>query len=214
MKSIAPLKFYLFLIALFATGLYSCYKCHKARHYGQQQETRKYLPRLNNGSYFVYRNTADTTDVDTLYVVQNSDTFAFHFAEKQCDGDYFERQNTALVFAKDRDTVTSTINSGTAEDDYAMHGSYKASTLFSYYSVDPAGNILTTTADALKKLPTYSIAGNTYNDVISVTTPVYTIGKQLVVYYAAGIGIIQYDTYDEENAVVTGTYQLVSYSIK
>ena len=162
----------------------------------------------------MFRNTADTTDVDTLYVVQNVDTMLFHFAEKQCDGDYFEQQTTTMVFTKKLDSVVISIHSGTAADDYSMRSNYKPARLFSYYSVDPAGNILSPTSDTLKKLATYTIAGTTYNDVISITTPVYTIGKPVVYYYAAGVGVIQYDTYDEEEASVAGTYQLVSYSIK
>lgn len=204
----------IFVVVLMSLVWGGCYRCHKAHNYRQQQATHKYVPSLKAGSYYVYRNIADPTDQDTLYVVQNSDSMLFHFAEKQCDGDYFEKQLVAMVFAGDRDTVSQEIHSGTGEDDYSMRGMYKGTRVFSYYAVDGAGKILVPYSDTLHQLSSYTVAGNTYSDVIRVISPAYTVHSPVQFYYAAGIGVIQFDTYDQENSAIANTYELVSYSFK
>lgn len=119
-------KIALVALSMLCIALASCYRCHKARHYRQQPGTHKYVPSVKAGSYFVYRNVADATDQDTLYVVQNTDSMVFAYTEKQCDGNYFERQFITMVFAHDRDTVSESIYSGTSEDSYQFHSSMES----------------------------------------------------------------------------------------
>ena len=208
---------YLFPFLAVTIALCACRVCEKAHYYRQHAVTKKYFPALTDKSYFVYRNEIDTMDIDTLYVVHTYDSLLFRFVETKCDGDYYQQQGYSLQWGKQRGSVEVAISS-TRSDQYRLTGTYKNFEIFSNLSVDQSGemSVSNVARDTLVKLPSHTMGGKTYSEVIRISSnTLFTRdGLPRKYYYAPNIGVIQFDAYDKANFGIGGTYQLVAYSIK
>lgn len=206
---------FLFICLLLVFG--ACRICKKAQYYRQNEITKKYFPALSDKSYFVFRNKADTTDIDTFYIGHSYDSLLFQFAETKCDGDYYQQMGYTLQSRKQRGTADVSIYS-TRSDQYHLAGTYMGFELFSNLSTEQSGEISVSNVarDTLSKLPTYAIGATNYSDVICVASnTLYTVdGRPLKYYYAPGIGLIQFDVYDKANNEIGATYQIIAYSLE
>jgi len=205
----------IFIPILAIVLLGSCHRCHKARQYRQQAATGKYQPAVKEGSYFIYRNAIHTTQLDTFKVVHSYDSMLFSFAEAQCDGNYFQQQGFRMDVAGSNDSVNVAIRTTASTDEYSISGRFHEYGIISYYSVS-GGKIEVSNywGDSVTSLQTYTVAGRTYNDVVCISVFQYRTSQSPIKYYfAAGIGLIQFSTYDQEYSQVKDTYELVDYSI-
>ena len=210
MKKLIP------ILLIVAITMGSCgFPCKNAETYRISDITLQYFS-FQEGSYWVYENSSDATDIDTLMLVDRESDFIFDYTEKSCDGDYYENTEYKLFSKRKNNTILSVrIHSNPNYDFYTMRGEYQDLKLTHWIDTEkrqqkfsgvPSGN-------TIEMLDSYTVLNETFMNVIKRTTNYSPYpDKESIYYYAPDIGLIEFSEINEQTDT-RNTYLLKDYKI-
>jgi hypothetical protein len=179
----------------------SC-RCDKEHIYTLTQTSREYFSDFLQGSYWVYENFNDTTDIDTLTLMNRSAGLEFDYTERHCDGDYHEYVNYQLKSSKTNDTFDIKIWTNLNIDGYSIQGKYHNLNLFCLLNLDKSNETFYVNDyfhDILEFYSNYTIKNKTYSDVVRMTFTQFNPpfpDKAPTYYYGRDQGLIEFVIFD------------------
>ena len=190
-------RFLIILLILIA----SCRRCDKEHVYTFVQVSKDYFSDFKDGSYWVFENYDDPTDIDTLTLVNKKTGLNFHYTEDPCDGDYYEYADYQLLSKRTNDTLEVSMTSNGNIDQYWLQGPYHHIGLFCPLTITKNGeafSVNTYAHDTLVHYPTYTVKDKTYNDVVSMTFTQFNISvpERVPTYlYGRHVGLIDFTVF-------------------
>ena len=191
------------LIALILLCLIASCRCRQAETYGFSPDAKAYFTEFGAGSYWVYQNEEDQSDVDTLTLLNKTAGVNYEGIENHCDGDFEEYAHYQLLSAKTGDTLYVRNTTNANIDIHLLTGRFHLLPLscsLNFMKSSGTFSVNEYAHDVLNVYPTLTVLGNTYTDVVSMTftqvTPVFP--EQAPRYhYAKHVGLLEFSVYDE-----------------
>jgi hypothetical protein len=200
--------------------LYACRNCENTTPPTVlvTQNTKQFFGNFSEGSYWVFENHSDSTDIDTLKFIKKSSGTIPQYAEK-CIDQYNEFIHYKMVSTISKDTLSASLNCNTNMDHFSLQGKYHNLQIgCSFTLVRNTSEIQVNTdfGDSLTIYNSYTIKNKTFNDVFKMKftqlsrphpehAPVYL--------YSRNIGLIEFSVYDKGKASMK-RYGLKDYLIK
>ncbi len=192
----------------------SCgFPCKQTETYLISELSKSYFSFPLEGSYWVFQNSSDTTDIDTLFLTQRETDYGFQYTEQPCDGDYNEYVRYKLIGKNKEDTIYVSVTTHNNLDFYDMRGSYHNLSLSFFFEIDKHQQTFRAVPDyTLEIFDSYIVSNTVFTNVIKrASTNLYSYPK-VTFCYAKDVGMIEFSIQEEKGNIVK-SYLIKDYHI-
>ncbi|MFV0390668.1 MAG: hypothetical protein ACK5KP_02095 [Paludibacteraceae bacterium] len=200
------------LSAVIIAVMNSCgFPCKQPETYLISELAKSYFSFPLEGSYWVFQNSSDAMDIDTLFLIQRETDYYFQYTEQPCDGDYNEYVNYKLLGKNKKDTIRVSVTTHNNLDFYGMHGSYHNLSLSFFFEVDKHQQTFLAVPDyTLEIFDSYSVSNTVFTNVVKRAST--NSNHKQTFCYAKDVGMIEFSI-QEENGSTLKSYRIKDYHI-